>query len=247
MFQREEHRAVLRVLQALDANLLESHHTLFGGGTRLVLELGEYRISQDIDFLSSDAHAFAELRNRARQDGPRAFFDEEGLSGIEFPREIRADQYGIRFPLVADGSPLKFEIIREGRIVLDAGARPSWSRVSCLTLPDAYAEKLLSNSDRWPDRQLLARDLVDLGMLRSEVGPIPGEAWSKAETAYGAAPRRDLRRALEVFLGDTGFQNRCFTGLSMSAPERVLEGTAQLLADLEGGSGVGASSNRVRS
>ncbi|HSL81425.1 MAG TPA: nucleotidyl transferase AbiEii/AbiGii toxin family protein [Thermoanaerobaculia bacterium] len=235
MFRREEHRAVLRVLQALDANLLEGHHTLFGGGTRLVLELGEYRISQDIDFLSSDARAFAELRNRARQDGPRAFFDEEGLSGLEFPREIRADQYGIRFPLVADGWPIKFEIIREGRIELEAGARPSWAPVGCLTLPDAYAEKLLSNSDRWPDRQLLARDLIDLGMLRSEVGPIPGEAWSKAETAYGAAPRRDLRKALDAFLGDPAFQQRCFTGLSLSAPDEVLEGVGLLLSDLEGG------------
>jgi hypothetical protein len=231
MFRREEHRAVLRALQALDADLLESHHALFGGGTRLVLELGEYRISQDIDFLSSDARAFAELRNRARQEGPEVFFDEQGLSGIEFPRESRADQYGIRFPLVADGCPIKFEIIREGRIELDAGVRPSWSPVSCLTLPDTYAEKLLSNSDRWPDRQLLARDLIDLGMLRYKTGAIPAEAWSKAEAAYGAAARRDLRKALDAFIDDSAFQERSFTGLSVSVRDQVLEGVGLLLSD----------------
>lgn len=235
MFRREEHRAVLRVLRALDADLLEGHHALFGGGTRLVLELGEYRISQDIDFLSSEDRAFAELRNRARQEGPEALFGGPDVAEIEFPREIRADQHGIRFPLIANGCAIKFEIISEGRIELDPGARPLWSPVSCLTLADAYAEKLLSNSDRWPDRQLLARDLIDLGLLRSKVGPIPDEAWSKAEAAYGAAVRRDLRKALDAFLGDPGFQNRCFTGLSVSAPDEVLEGAAQLLADLGGG------------
>lgn len=235
MFRREEHRAVLRALQALDADLLESHQALFGGGTRLVLELGEYRISQDIDFLSSDARAFAELRNRARQEGPQAFFDEQGLAGIEFPREIRADQYGIRFAVVADGCPIKFEVISEGRIDLEAGARPRWSPVVCLTVPDAYAEKLLSNSDRWPDRQLLARDLIDLGMLRSKTGAIPAEAWSKAEAAYGAAARRDLRKALDAFLGDSTFQDRCFTGLSVTEPEEVLHGAALLLSELGGG------------
>jgi hypothetical protein len=235
MFQREEHRVVLRVLRALDADLLKRLLALFGGGTRLVLELGEYRISQDIDFLSSEPRGFAELRSLARQGGPKAFFDEESLAGIEFPREIRADQYGIRFPLVADGWPIKLEILSEGRIELDAGVRPAWSPVRCLTLTDAYAEKLLASSDRWPDRQLLARDLIDLGQLRMKVGPIPDEAWSKAEAAYGPAVRRDLRQALDALLGDPAFQNRCFTGLSVSAPEEVLDGLGLLLSDLEGG------------
>lgn len=160
MFQREEHRAVLQVLRALDADLLARHHAWFGGGTRLVLELGEYRLSQDVDFLCSDSQAFAELRNVARQGGPEALFDEEGVASLDFPREIRVDQYGIRFPMVGGGFPLKFELISEGRIELDPGVRPSWSPVACLTLLDAYAEKLLSSSDRWPDRQALARDVI---------------------------------------------------------------------------------------
>lgn len=232
MFRREEHRAVLRVLRALDADLLETHQALFGGGTRLVLELDEYRISQDVDFLSSDARAFADLRNRARQGGPESLFGGRSPTGIEFPREIRADQYGIRFPVIADGCPIKLEIISEGRIELDTGARPDWSPVACLTLTDAYAEKLLSNCDRWPDRQLLARDLIDLGVLRAKVGPIPAEAWTKAESAYGAPVRRDLRKALEAFLGDPGFQDRCFKGLAATSPALVLNGAGQLLADL---------------
>ncbi len=232
MFRREEHRAVLRVLEALDADLLATHHTLFGGGTRLVLELGEYRISQDIDFLSSDAPAFAELRSLARQRGAEGLFRDKHLpEGFGLPREVRTDQYGIRFPLVLDGLPIKFEIIHEGRIALDAGSRPAWSPVVCLTVADAYAEKLLANSDRWPDRQLLARDLIDLALLRTQVGPIPDEAWSKAEAAYGAPVRRDLQKAIEALLGDPTFQRRCFEGLSLTTPQAVLEGAGRLLTD----------------
>lgn len=232
MFRRDEHRAVLHLLEALDAGLLESHHAWFGGGTRLVLELGEYRLSKVVDFLCSDARAFAELRSLTRQGGAAALFSDESPPDVELPREVRADQYGVRFPLVASGLPLKVEIIREGRIALDPGVRPTWSPITCLARSDAYAEKLLSNSDRWPDRQVLARDVIDLGMLRSEMGPIPEDAWAKAEGAYGALVRRDLKAALAMLLDDSAFQRRCFGGLAVTRPQEVLDGVAHLLADL---------------
>ena len=39
MFEREHHRRVASVLQALDARLLHAHQCLFGGGTALALVL----------------------------------------------------------------------------------------------------------------------------------------------------------------------------------------------------------------
>lgn len=229
------------MLQGLDAGLLERHHALFGGGTQLVLDLGEYRVSQDVDFLCSDAPAFAELRNLARRGGPEALFDRQRLTGIELRREIRADQYGIRLPVLVSGFSIKLEVISEGRIDLSPGARPPWSPVACLTRVDAYAEKLLSNCDRWPDRQVLARDLIDLSLLRVQVGPIPREAWSKAERAYGPSVRRDLRAALEAFLSDPAFQDRCFTGLAVAGPQEIVEGATRLLSDLGDSSPPGAT------
>ena len=67
MFRRPAHRHVLALLEALDAELLERCGFLFGGGTRIALELDEYRESQDIDFLCSRAAGYAELRFRASQ------------------------------------------------------------------------------------------------------------------------------------------------------------------------------------
>jgi hypothetical protein len=232
VFRREAHRAVLAVLQTLDAELFERHHALFGGATRLVLDLGEYRESQDIDFLCSDSQGYAELRVRARRGGPAALFRRPDLSPIELPRELRADQYGIRFPVSVEGRSLKFEIVWEARLKLGAGVRPDWSPVVCLSLEDSFAEKLLANADRWADEQVLARDVIDLSALRRRVGPIPREAWAAAEAAYGKSVREDLRKALGRYLGDAGFQDRCRRGLNSEAPGEILQGARELLADL---------------
>jgi len=68
--------------------------------------------------------------------------------------------------------------------------------------------------------------------LRSRFGPIPPESWKKAEIAYRSAASGDLRKALALLLGDAGYQERCFQGLRIDAPEPVLEGAAQILRDL---------------
>ena len=232
MFRRESHRSVLAVLGFLQAGKLSTCKALFGGGTRIVLDLGEYRESEGVDFLCSDPEGYAELRFAASTGGYAALFTAEGLRELQFPREMRIDQYGIRFAVLHGARTVKVEIIREARIGLDPGVRPAWSPVDCLSVPDCYAEKLLANSDRWADRQVLSRDLIDLAALRLRSGPIPAEAWTKAETAYRSVARGDLRKALTLLLGDASYQERCFQGLRIEDSEMVLEGAAQILRDL---------------
>lgn len=192
MFRREVHRRALAVLEALDGELLTRTAALFAGGTRLVLDLDEYRESADLDFLCADTSGYAELRILARRDGPAALF-AAGDASLGFPREARADQ--LRHPL--------------------------------------YAEKLLANSDRWPDRSVLSRDLIDLGMLRARAGAIPPTAWLKAEGAYRGAVRDDLGKALRWFLDHEDHRERCFTGLGVVHPAVILRGIEELLAELE--------------
>lgn len=231
MFRREAHRRALAVLAALDGELLERTATLFAGGTRLVLEFDEYRVSEDLDFLCSDAAGYAEVRNLARSRGPAALFRTGHGSSMEFPREARTDQYGVRFPVTVEGRPIKFEVVREARVSLAPGVRPDWSPVPCLALVDCYAEKLLANSDRWADRNVLSRDLIDLGMLRALVGEIPPKAWAKAEGAYGSAVEADLVKALRLFSDDEAHRRRCFSALEIARTEEVLAGIEALLAD----------------
>ncbi len=237
MFERQWHQDVLRILGAMDVERLTLNGFLFAGGTRLVLELQEFRESLDVDFLCSDPSGYGELRALARSRGYLSLFPASEDAGLTFPRDMRIDQYGIRFPVACNGVTIKVELIREGRIDLGAGTRPSWSPVDCLCISDCFAIKLLANSDRWPDRQVLARDLIDLAALREAFGPIPEEAWFKAEEAYQAAVAEDMRKALALFTEDLKFQRRCFEGLRIKDRPRILRGISSLATDLEARAG----------
>lgn len=233
MFERPQHRNVLAVLGALRADLLSSCKFFFGGGTRIVLELGEYRESADVDFLCSDASGYGELRLIATQRGYDGLFAPEAAQGLRFPREMKVDQYGIRFPVLLGDESLKVELIREARIELGPGVRPGWSPVECLSLEDCFAEKLLANSDRWADRQFHSRDLIDLACLRLRLGPIAETVWRRVREAYKAAPESDLRKALETFQSDPAYQKRCLKELQMEgARDRLFQGITLLRQDL---------------
>jgi hypothetical protein len=95
----------------------------------------------------------------------------------------------------------------------------------CLSLVDCYAEKLLANSDRWADRQFLARDLLDLAALRRARGPVPEVAWSKSKSAYRDTIRTDLAKTLAAFDGDEAFRRRCWEGLAIHSPELPKRGS----------------------
>lgn len=233
MFRRELYRAMARVLDALDADALEQTSFRFGGGTCLALRHGEYRLSRDIDFVCSDAGGYADLRLSVRARGYDALFPASRRTDLSFPRAIRADQYGLRFPVVVGGASIRIELIREARITLGPAERATWTPVPILSVPDAFAEKLLANSDRWADRDELARDLVDLAVLRVAHGPVPDAAWIAVEAAYRSAPVEDLRKAAEQFLAEPGYQQRCFAGLDVERPEDVLRGVRALLSDLD--------------
>ena len=237
MFRRDLYRAMARVLGALDAGVLARTSFRLGGGTALALAHGEYRVSRDLDFVCSDPKGYADLRFSARERGYDALFAPASREGIAFPREIRIDQYGLRFPVLVDGASIKVEMIREARIALGTPAEAAWTAVPVLSVTDAFAEKLLANSDRWADRDELSRDLVDLAVLRSAHGSIPAAAWSAVEGAYGPAPRQDLRKAAELFLDDPEYQRRCFAGLDVEGADGVLSGVRALLADLDAAPG----------
>lgn len=226
---RPEHAAVGAVLAALDADLLAATGFAFGGGTRIVLEFGEYRLSRDVDFLGADREGYARLRSLVRERGSRALFAGEAPGTLTV---ARADQYGVRFAVRTADGDLKVEFVVEGRIELEPAVHPSWSPVPCLASADCFAEKLLANSDRWADRQTCARDLIDLAVLRARGGPMPESAWRRTEAAYGKGVRDDLKHAITQFRELPGFAASCARRLDVSDQPAVDRGVELLLADL---------------
>jgi hypothetical protein len=210
-FQRPEHQAVATALGAMASDLLLRCRCWFGGGTAIVLDLGEYRLSKDIDFLCADADGYRTLRSLVVAGGAAALFRPP----VREVRAFRCDQYGIRGIVSAGGVPLRFEIIREARIPLDGLPHP---RLGVPRLDDSHqiAEKLLANADRCRDRATAFRDAADLGMLAALRGPFPADAVVVAERAYGDDIARQLGWALDR-LAEAAERRHAATVLGMEA------------------------------
>lgn len=223
MFERPWHQTVQLALEALNAPLLNETCCYFGGGTRIVMELGEYRESLDIDLLCSDIAGYRRLRS----DITETSLGNILATPLVLAREVKADRYGIRTFFQMGESKVKFEIVFEGRIHLE-GQECLSIPVTCLDHVSCYAEKLLANADRWADRSVLSRDLIDLAFMRVAWGVIPAEACQRAYSAYGDAVARSLSAALDLFLSDGTYQTRCMTSMGI-AEEATLRQGLQLL------------------
>lgn len=235
MFERAHHRRIEQVLLALDGPRLSSLGCLFGGGTAIVLKHGEYRESADIDFVVSHAPGYRELRQALTRNAGGAA--SAGLAPIvragrtlALLREVRADQYGVRTLLGVDGTPIKLEIVFEARITLAApAADDAIAGVPCLTALDMAATKLLALSDRWADRAVHSRDLIDLAMLQCPNARLR-QAIAKAEAAYGDSVRRDLGAAIAQLRAQPGRLAECMAALGMTGvPRAVLWGRIRRL------------------
>ena len=212
MFEREHHRRIALVLQALDPAVLATHHCLFGGGTAIALRYGEFRESVDIDFLVADADGYRALRQLLGGAAGLAPLARPGLE-LELAREVRTDQYGIRTVVRTEGVGIKFEIVREAPITLEApGPQDAVCGVATLTPLDLAASKLLANADRWGDDSVFSRDLIDLAMM----APSPAllaQARDKAERAYGSSVRESVHKAVEALRRRTGRLDECLKAL----------------------------------
>ena len=211
MFKRAHHQRVARILDALNVPLLTEAACYFGGGTAIVLLLDEYRESVDVDLLCASHEGYRTLRNAVNENSLGPLLTQ----AMPLARAVRADRYGIRTFLMVDDVPIKFEIVREDRIPLQAQTHPG---IPILTLSqvDMFAEKLLANTDRWADRSTTSRDIIDLAMMVHHWGPIPPSAWLKVEDAYGASARRAFAKAQEL-LADEAYLAECLRKMSMEA------------------------------
>ena len=239
LFEREHHRRIATVLGALDATLLAANACLFGGGTAMALRYGEYRESADIDFLMSSVAGYRHLRQRLTgPDGMRAIEKPAASATANAPpanatanpgqalnqvREMRADQYGIRTLLRVDDINIKFEIVLEGRIQLEApSAEDNLCGVAALTPLDMAASKLLANSDRWRDDAVLSRDLIDLAMM-APPKELLQRAMAKATAAYGDSVQADLAKAIQDLRERPHRLDHCMQAMRMTTvPKAVL-------------------------
>jgi len=223
-FIRPGHHLVLSVLQSLDSVFLEEAGCFFAGGTRIVLELGEYRESRAVDFLCADSAGYRRIRETVREHSLGSIQS----SDLQLARQVRADQYGVRTVVQHNQSTLKFEIIREGRIALD-GEPVAGLPVTCLSHRCCFAEKFMANSDRGLDMSTLSRDIVDLAFMIQGWSAEDAQAGlALAMTAYGKTVPDAISAVIEKMTQDRAYRSRCINGLAITEPETFSRGLRAL-------------------
>lgn len=218
MYSRPHHQRIQAVLESLNVERLLRHHCLFGGGTAIVLAHGEYRESIDLDFIVSSVEGYRELRSLVNADGITALMERP----LPLKRDVKIDQYGIRCALDIDGTPVKLEIVFEGRVHLaDPLPEQRVNGVWTLAHEDQVATKLMANSDRWADKSVWNRDIIDLAML-ARGGPADPAGTAKAMRAYGDSVLADIEKARARLLAQDGYLATCMARMQMTMPETEL-------------------------
>jgi hypothetical protein len=217
---------VVRALAALDAGFLERVQCFFGGGTRIVLALGEYRESADVDFLCASREGYRDLRATVSDKS----LGRIAKASLKLAREVIADRYGIRTFLDVGGEKLKLEIILEGRIGLSGGAMDGLP-VPALDAASCCAEKFLANADRWGDESALGRDVIDLAFMAAKWGREPLRAGlATATEAYGKAAAGNAKHAATKMLERADWRRRCVAALSLTDTRTLLAGLRMVAA-----------------
>jgi hypothetical protein len=225
-FSRPRHVLVESILHSLNAAFLGKAQCYFGGGTRIVLDLGEYRESADIDLLCSSREGYRELRSTVRNDS----LGEIAAGPLALAREVIADRYGIRTFIDLDGEKIKFEIVNEGRIDLFGSVHPRL-RVPCLGEVSCFAEKFLANDDRWNDEAVLSRDAIDLAFMIEEWGAAAArEGCAAARGAYGDSVEASAKAAARKLIRKKDYFKKCVAGLRVTRTETLTSGLKKLAA-----------------
>lgn len=226
MYSRARHTTVAKVLSALNSEFLDRSKCFFGGGTRIVLELKEYRESADIDLLCSDRHGYRALRSTITS----ASLGEIAAQPLTFAREVRADQYGIRTIVKVGEELIKFEIVREGRIDL-GGVSVKHIQVPCLDRASCFAEKILANDDRWIDESVLNRDIIDLAyMIEAWKFDLFLEGMGLAHQAYGDTVLKSVRSAAQKLVDEKTYFKKCIEGLRVTKTSTLVSGLRRIIS-----------------
>lgn len=228
LYKRRRHQLIARVLDKLDARLFRDQRCYFGGGTAIALLHGEYRESNDLDFVVSDWPSYREIRQRVARDGLETLGRD-----LHVARTARMDRYGIRGAYVEDGVPIKFEIVHEGRIDLaDPLPDERIGDIAVLSLVDQYATKYLANDDRWADPAVHSRDIIDIAMIGASV-ELRTAGRCKASGAYGASVRQAETAAVSRLIDRPEYRRNCLDALQISPDldEVLCAGLSSLLGE----------------
>lgn len=195
-FNRIHHQRIAAVLSRFNAQYFHDNNILFGGGTRIAMELNEFRESTDIDFFCHSSGAYRAVRSQVEQHSLGELVDAN--QPIQLLREVRADRDAVRTFVRSsmDDTPIKLEFIHFDFAI--SAETSEIFKVPVVSKESCYTTKLLANADRY--MQTVPKDIFDLCMMRKEWGSIPAKSLQDAINCYGEKTiNNGLHRALKLF------------------------------------------------
>ncbi|MBB1272504.1 nucleotidyl transferase AbiEii/AbiGii toxin family protein [Psychromonas sp. SR45-3] len=175
----KHHQIIESALENFNADFFCANKVIFGGGTRIALELSEFRESIDIDFLCPNKDAYRAVReqvtNRTLGDLVKKDFT--------YAREIRADRDAVRTIIKYENTAIKLEFVSFDNYELNSLIDLDKFPVPFLDQQSCFYTKLLANADR--KLTLPHKDIFDILAMYKEWGSIPNKAIELAEGHYG--------------------------------------------------------------
>lgn len=183
---------MLDVLGRLDSERLARAEIGFGGGTRIAIDIDEYRESVDIDLFCPSIESYRFVRACVRSDTLGALARES----LDLVREVRMDRYGVRCAVASPAGPIQMEFLCFSDWALDIEAHPRIP-VPVIDRAGCFATKLTAVVDR--GRSPPFKDVFDLLAMTHAWGPAPARAVAEAERHYGPGTMAAVRRAIDAF------------------------------------------------
>ncbi|WP_155407232.1 nucleotidyl transferase AbiEii/AbiGii toxin family protein [Yersinia thracica] len=194
-YKIKHHQIIRSVLNNFNTDFFCANSIYFGGGTRIALEIDEYRESIDVDFLCPNKASYRAVREQVTSNSLGLLVKKE----FNYIREIAFDRYGVRTFINENNAKIKLEIVSFDNYELVADTRklfpvPFIDRTTC------FYTKLLANSDRCLHGQ--CKDIFDILAMYDAWGGIPEESIKKADEHYGPCVLINLIRSLEHLMKD---------------------------------------------
>ncbi|MGC6657660.1 nucleotidyl transferase AbiEii/AbiGii toxin family protein [Pantoea sp. EEL5] len=173
-----------------NADFFLRNNIYFGGGTRIALEINEFRESIDIDFLCPDRASYRAVREEVNNVSLGNLVKTE----FTYLREISFNREGVRTFIMTDDKKIKLEIVSFDNYELE-GAYDQLFPVPYINRETCFYTKLMANADRCMHGQ--CKDIFDLLAMYDAWGGLPEKALDKARSHYGGSINKTLHQSLD--------------------------------------------------
>ena len=199
-------------LAIFNKDFLRKNHVLVGGDTRIVMELGQYRESGNIDFLCLDTQSFRAVRAQVSTTS----LGEITTNPFELAREVICDQYGIRTVISINGISLTVAIKNLTGFRLKKAIKAPFP-AECIDRSSCYITKILSLTDG--GMAPAKTDFIDLLMMFHQWGAPPQEVWAEVDRHYGTTSKQKLLCELKGFITNPEQVFAAATRLQIYSPQ----------------------------